>query len=785
MAKNTPKSRRKSAPRRAAPAKAQSAPRRRWLFWLLILALAAGAGLGLYAWRLAASVEERFAGRRWSLPSRVYADSALIYPGQNLDLGAMATRLRDLDYRRVEGPPRKPGEWRQSGSGLEVHLRELNTPNRRREALPLGLTFASGRLAAILRTDTRQELSIAELEPQEVMEFFGPEREMRSLVALKDVSPHLVHAVLAAEDADFYSHSGISPLGMLRALWVNLSHGSVRQGGSTITQQLAKNFFLTPERTLSRKLKELLIALILEAKYDKDTILEIYLNEVYLGQKGSVALGGVAEACEFYFGRAPADLSPDQAALIAGLIRGPNAHSPHRRPQAAKARRDQVLTAMLRHGWLDEAEAALARRRGLDVAPYRPYGRRAPYFLDYVSSQLTELYPPEALASLGLNIYTTLDTQVQAAAEAAITHGLERLEKAYPKLRRKAEKDRLQAAMLVMEPRTGHILAMVGGRDYGQSQFNRAAQARRQPGSTFKPFVYLAGLAEFNPATLLSNQEKTYRFAGQSWTPSNYDDSAGGSFRMRVALTRSLNLPTVDLAMRLGLDRVAETARAFGLRAPADPPPAMALGALEVTPLELGRAYCALAAEGLLPFPLSLKAVVTEAGNVAVRRPVKSDNAAEPVRTWLLTSMLQSVVKEGTARSLRPGFPLAGKTGTSNDYKDAWFAGYTPEFMALVWVGFDDGDSTGLSGASAALPIWAEFIRRAPWLGSGMEFAVPPGVVTQTICAESGQVATALCPHPMAEYFEEGRAPAEYCPLHRPAGLVDRFLKDVKNAFGR
>ncbi|MFZ5584479.1 MAG: PBP1A family penicillin-binding protein [Thermodesulfobacteriota bacterium] len=785
MAKSAPKTKPKSAPRRAAPAKPKARPRRRWPFWLLALALLAGAGLGLYAWRLAVQVEDRFAGRRWSLPSRVYADSALLYPGQNQDLGAVAARLRDLGYRRVEGPPRLPGEWRQTGSGLEVHLRELVTPNRRREALPLSLAFASGRLAAIVRADTRQELPLLELEPQEVMQYFGPERETRSLVALKDVSPHLVHAVLAAEDADFYEHSGVSPLGVLRALWVNLSHGAVRQGGSTITQQLAKNFFLTPERTIARKAKELLIALILESKYDKDTILEIYLNEVYLGQKGSVALGGVAEASEFYFGRSPAELRPEQAALIAGLIRGPNAYNPHRRAEAAKARRDLVLMAMVRHGWLDEAEAALARRRGLELMPYRPYGRRAPYFMDYVSGQLGELYPPEALTSLGLGVYTTLDAQVQAAAEAALTQGLERLEKAHPRLWRKDDQERLQGAVLVMEPRTGHILAMVGGRDYGASQFNRAAQARRQPGSTFKPFVYLAGLEQFNPASLLSNQARTYRLGGQSWSPSNYDGESGGSFRMRAALARSLNLPTVDLAMRLGLDRVAATAQALGLKVPADPPPAMALGALEATPLELGRAYCALAAEGVLPYPLSLKAVTTEGGSVAVRRPVKNENAAEPARAWLVTSMLESVVKEGTARTLKPGFPLAAKTGTSNDFKDAWFVGYTPEFMALVWVGFDDGDSTGLSGAAAAMPIWADLVRRAPWLGSGLDFAPPPGVVTQTVCAESGQVATGLCPHPMAEYFEEGRSPAEYCPLHRPAGLVDRFLKDMRDAFGR
>jgi len=759
---------------------------RRWLTGLLLVALVLAAGLGLYAWRTAAQVEERFAGRRWSLPSRVYSDSALLYPGQNQGQAQLTRRLTDLGYRRVGAAPDAPGEFRQPTSVLlEIYLRDLATPNRQREGFPLRVSFSGGRIAGLNRMDNGQALDLVELEPLEIMQFFGPERETRRLVALKDVSPHLGHAVLAAEDADFYRHSGIDPVGILRALWVNLTHGGIRQGGSTITQQLAKNFFLTPERTIVRKLREMLIALILEAKYDKDTILEIYLNEVYLGQKGSVAIGGVAEGAEFYFGCSPADLTPAQAALLAGLIRGPNVYSPHRHPEAARSRRDLVLEAMAKQGWLDPVELALARRQGLDLAPYRPYHRLAPYFLDYVSRQLGELYPAEALTSLGLGIYTTLEPLAQAAAEEALSAGLERLEKAYPKLRRKDPKAALQGAVLVMEPRTGHILALVGGRDYARSQFNRAAQARRQPGSTFKPWVYLAGLEQFNPSTLLSNQATVYHLDGQRWAPENYDHSSGGSLRMRAALARSLNLPTVDLAMRVGLERVGEVARAFGLEAPRNPPPAMALGALETTPLELGRAYCALAAEGALPAPLSLKAVLAEDRRPLTRRPVTTRQAAEPARVHLVTSMLQSVVTEGTARNLKPGFPLAAKTGTSNDYKDAWFVGYTPEFMALVWVGFDDGDSLGLSGAAAAMPIWSDLVRRCPWLGSGLDFSPPPGVVTQTICADSGQVATSACPHSMAEYYEEGHVPAEYCPQHRPAGAFDQLMKGVRDVFGR
>ncbi len=774
--KDKPRSRRHSSQRPAGRSGL-------WLVLAVLLALALAGGV--YVWLVSADIESRFAGRLWSLPSQVYADTMLLFPGQAYRRSQVQRCLEELGYRRVRGLPRKPGQYRSRPDGLEVFLRRLELPGREREALGLRLAFDSRGIRSMRRLGGGAAPGVVELEPRLVARFFGPEREMRLLVSRRQIPPHLVHAVLAAEDADFYQHPGVDVLGMLRALWVNLRHGGIRQGGSTITQQLAKNYFLTPERTLGRKLKEIVIALVLEGKYDKDTILEIYLNEVYLGQMGSVAVNGVGEAARFYFGRPAELLSVAQAALLAGIIKGPNYYSPYRHPRRALQRRNQVLAAMAKQGWLTPAELKAARAEPLGVRPYRAYHRRAPYFVDYLSRQLRELYPRQALASLGLGIYTTLDLEVQAAAERALRRGLKRLERIRPPKRGVKPAGRLQGAVIVMQPQTGNILALVGGRDYGQSQFNRATQALRQPGSTFKPFVYLAALDEFSPASLLSNQPRTYEAGGRKWQPHNYKPYDARQVSLRTALALSLNIPTVDLAMRVGLERVAAVARSFGFKIPGRPYPALALGALEVRPLELARAYCAFAADGVLPYPLSLHRVTDDKGQVVHRRHVSKKSVTTPAKAYLMCSLLRSVVTQGTARGLARlgvGIPVAGKTGTTDDYRDAWFVGYTPDIVALVWVGFDDGRPTGFSGAGAALPIWAELVKAIPWRTSKRWFTRPPGVVRAPVCAESGQAPTSACPRVKEEVFLEGRAPTEPCPLHRDQNPVGDMLRSLGNA---
>ena len=728
-------------------------------------------GLALYMWHLSTVIDKRFSARRWSMPSRVYSDSMLLYPGQTVNLKLFYEKLNHLDYRDVLKKPELKGEMYRKGSVLDVYLHDLATPSKQREGFPVRIGFSDNQIVSIERMDTNQQVPILELEPEEIMLFFGRERERRQLVSINQVPVYLMYAVLAAEDSRFYQHHGVDPRGILRALYTNIRHGGVRQGGSTLTQQLAKNYFLTPERTLRRKFKEFLMAVIMELMYDKNAIFEIYLNEIYFGQKGSIAIHGVGEASYFYFGKPVQRLSLAEAATIAGLIKGPNQYSPYVNSELCKQRRNAVIRDIYKKGLITKEERDVTIASPVKPVGYTAYGKKAPYFIDYLAGQLPVFYSPEDLASLGLSIYTTIDTQVQMAAERALERGLARLERANPALSRSEPDKKLQGAVIVMQPKTGYILAMAGGRDYSVSQFNRITQARRQPGSAFKPFVYLTGLSEFTPSSLLSNEPKTYEADGKLWQPQNTNPVAENGLRLRTALAKSDNLATVDLAMKVGLTRIVNTAQTFRFSTPMAPQPSLALGAFEVIPLELARAFCTFAADGVQPYPLSMKMVVDEKGKILEQRHLKIKSLISPGEAYIMNSLLRSVVTEGTARSLAwrgITFPVAGKTGTTNNYRDAWFVGYTPDILALVWVGFDDGDSVYAEGAVAALPIWAELMKALPRYTSGSWFRKPPDVVTRIVCSQSGQLAVKnRCPEPLEEIFLKKNVPTKYCPLHR------------------
>ena len=728
-------------------------------------------GLALYMWHLSTVIDKRFSARRWSMPSRVYSDSMLLYPGQTVNLKLFYEKLNHLDYRDVLKKPELKGEMYRKGSVLDVYLHDLATPSKQREGFPVRIVFSDNQIVSIERMDTNQQVPILELEPEEIMLFFGRERERRQLVSINQVPVYLMYAVLAAEDSRFYQHHGVDPRGILRALYTNIRHGGVRQGGSTLTQQLAKNYFLTPERTLRRKFKEFLMAVIMELMYDKNAIFEIYLNEIYFGQKGSIAIHGVGEASYYYFGKPVQRLSLAEAATIAGLIKGPNQYSPYVNSELCKQRRNAVIRDIYKKGLITKEERDVTIASPVKPVGYTAYGKKAPYFIDYLAGQLPIFYSPEDLASLGLSIYTTIDTQVQMAAERALERGLARLERANPALSRSEPDKKLQGAVIVMQPKTGYILAMAGGRDYSVSQFNRITQARRQPGSAFKPFVYLTGLSEFTPSSLLSNEPKTYEADGKLWQPQNTNPVAENGLRLRTALAKSDNLATVDLAMKVGLTRIVNTAQTFRFSTPMAPQPSLALGAFEVIPLELARAFCTFAADGVQPYPLSMKMVVDEKGKILEQRHLKIKSLISPGEAYIMNSLLRSVVTEGTARSLAwrgITFPVAGKTGTTNNYRDAWFVGYTPDILALVWVGFDDGDSVYAEGAVAALPIWAELMKALPRYTSGSWFRKPPDVVTRIVCSQSGQLAVKnRCPEPLEEIFLKKNVPTKYCPLHR------------------
>ena len=757
---------------------------KKFIKYALLIFILVGVALAIYSWYLSAQVEKRFSARRWSIPSTVYSDTTLLYPGQRFDPSLFNEKLVNLGYRRVNHVPSQKGEIRIRPDALDIFLNDLKTPWTQRQGFLVQIGFSENRIGTISRMESGETMPILELEPEEIMQFFGQERERRQLISIEQVPEHLIRAVLAAEDHRFFQHYGVDFRGILRALVTNLRHGSIRQGGSTLTQQLAKNYFLTPARTITRKFKEVILSVVIELKYDKREILEIYLNEIYLGQKGSVAINGIGEASYFYFGKPVKHLTLSQAAIIAGLIKAPNHYSPYRDITRCRSRRDAVLQAMHRWEWITETALQTALKQPIKAVGFIVSDTKAPYFIDYLTEQLNTLYRPQDLSSLGLSVYTTLDSQVQRAAEKALVKGLTRLESSNAKLPREAPEEKLQGAIVVIQPKTGHILALVGGRNYSVSQFNRITQARRQPGSAFKPIVYLSSLSQFTPTSLLSNDPKSYTVNGELWEPQNFEPVTEYTVSLKDALKKSYNLATVDLAMQTGLERIVDMARRFHFSTPIKPYPSLALGAFEVIPIELARAYCVFAAEGVQPFPLSLKGVVDEHDKILEHQHLNIERLITPAEAFVMTRMLQAVVKEGTARSLQwrgVSWPVAGKTGTTNDFRDAWFVGYTPDILALVWVGFDNGDSIEATGAAAALPIWADLMNAIPQHRSETDFNMPKGVEKNLVCSVTGRLAVAGCPEPAEVYFLAGRAPDEHCPLHDKGGFAGKIIKGVKD----
>ncbi len=751
---------------------------------ILLLALFSA---GVYSWHLSGKVSERFSSRRWSIPSKVFTDTMLLYPGQRLDVRLFYEKLKRMGYRQVPERPVRKGEMQLSPNGLNIFLRDLETPWKKRDGFLATIEFSEDTILSMVRHENGEFLPLMETDPEEIMLFFGHERERRRLVSIKQVPEQIIYAVLAAEDSRFFHHWGIDPRGILRALVTNIRHGRIRQGGSTITQQLAKNYFLTPDRSLKRKFQEVLLAFIMEIKYSKEVILEIYLNEIYLGQKGSVAINGIGEAADFYFGKPVQDLSLSEAASIAGLIKAPNNYSPYVNKKACQKRKNLVLASMLKKSWITDDRYQSEKEISVEPVGYTDYGNKAPYFIDYLTRQLEALYQPEDLATLGLSIYTTLDSHVQMAAEKALQYGLRRLENNIPALKRNTPDTKLQGAVVVMQPKTGHILAMVGGRNYSESQFNRISQARRQAGSAFKPFVYVTGLDKFTPISLLSNQPKVYQVDGKDWKPKNFEQGTKEQVTLRRALENSYNLATIDLAMQVGLECIIDTATDFGFSTPFKPYPSLALGAFEVIPLELAHAYCIFAAGGISTFPLALKAVSDENRHLLEQRHLTIERKISPQKAFMINSLLRGVVENGTARSLITSgihWPVAGKTGTTNNYRDAWFIGYTPDILALVWVGFDNGDPIQSTGSSAALPVWVELMHAIPHHISENKFRVPEGIIKRSICDDADDpILSEACSHSYEEYFLQENAPEGPLDQITKSNFFEKLIKGITTIF--
>jgi len=729
------------------------------------------------------SVTSRFGEGIWSLPSKVYSDVLVLRPGDEVGLERVAERLAETGYAAAESLVR-PGQYRRRGLRLEAFLRRVDVPGHDRPALRVALEFDASHVRSI-RDEQGRRLDAVVLEPVLIGSVYGPRQEDRELLHLEEVPQPFLRAVLAAEDARFDRHHGLDLRGITRAAWTNFTSGRIVQGGSTITQQTIKNLYLGQQRTWWRKAREAAMAVILDARYSKAQILEVYLNEVYLGQRGSVAICGVQAASRFYFGRPLDELSLGEQALLAGLIRSPGFYNPFQHPERAAERRAFVLAAMERLGWIDGPQRERAAAEPLRVVDRELALSRAPYAVDWVLSELGELYPRSVLAARGLRIHTTIDPSIQRDAELALKNGLERLEQSFPTLRRQVAERRLQGAVIVTQPETGAILAMVGGRDHGASQFNRATQALRQPGSCFKPFVFAAGFElgmlgrenGLSPASLLEDSPFELVSGGKRWRPENYDNEYRGQVTVRAALEQSLNIPTVRAAQAVGLDAVIDVARACGITSPMSAVPSLALGTAEVTPLELATAYGVFAAGGVRHDPWIIRALTDSKGELLEGREVQPQPGLSQESAFLVGELLRGVFLRGTARSAPAhGFrgEAAGKTGTTDDMRDAWFVGYTDQLLSLVWVGYDDNARTGLTGASGALPIWVDLMRRAD-PHSTLTAARPPDIVSREIDPASGMLARSGCPEVVEEYFVRGMEPQEDCPLHR--GRFQRWLE--------
>ncbi|MCP9440848.1 MAG: PBP1A family penicillin-binding protein [Nitrospira sp.] len=715
-------------------------------------------------------------------PLLIYGAPFMVSPGLDVTGSGLVDRLRQLGYRSVSVSPRAAGDYVVASDSLEIFLHPQ--PESRLPAKIVRLVLVAGKIRELRSMPDGRPIPWVFLEPAVISGMRDGSKQVREWIPLDRIPPRLIDMVLAIEDRRFFSHVGLDPLAIGRALWANLVHGAVVQGGSTLTQQLAKNLYYSPQRTISRKLKELIAAVILELKYSKQEILESYLNEIYLGQFGSVSIYGVGEAARRYFGKSLDELSVEEMAMIVGLIKGPNSYSPMRNVAQATDRRNVVLRRLMEQGIISDEVWEEATKRSVKIVPGRDAVGDAPHFVDYLLREVED-----AVGDLpeGIRIFSTLDPWIQRTAEQVLQQGLVQLETTYPWLKEGGQS--LQGAVVVLEPKTGRIRAMVGGRDYRTSQFNRAAQARRSAGSLLKPFVYLAGFeaartqgaAGLTPATLLDDGPVTLESKGGPWSPKNYDRQYHGQVTVRTALEQSLNIPAVRVAHRTGLAPFLNLLRTFGIATPQPGDLSVALGSSPVSLLEIASAYGGLANGGVMVRPSPVSHIDGETGETVWSRIVDRRQAASPQGTYLVTSLLKGVIDRGTgakARRLGVEGAVAGKTGTTDGYRDAWFVGYTTDLVIGVWVGFDDERPIKLTGAQAALPIWSKLAARLipP---DQPDFPMPEGVVERRIDPQTGQLATAQCPEPITEVFMAGTEPADYCEIHG-GGLWER----LKRAFG-
>ena len=738
-------------------------------------------GVAGYYWIVFSErIDRLLNGEVFTRSAGIYAAPKNLHVGENITIDELVAYLKSAGYvEKLQQAETARGRYKVEGALVVVEPSQDGSVDGRRAFAPLRVQFARGGKSVVSITDTFKGTAYgsAQLEPQLISSVTGTDRAKRKVVGFNDLPPHLVKAITVTEDRSFFEHYGVNFRGIIRALIRRYDSDPnspiSKQGGSSITQQLVKNLLLSPEKSLRRKVAEAYMSIILETRLKKEKIFELYCNQVYLGQQSGFSINGFGEAADAYFAKDVTTLTLPESAFLAGIIRSPNRYNPYRDIETATARRNQVLMSMEETGAISQLESqqAQATPLKLSVIKNRVDTSDAPYFTDFVQNQLTEIIADQDTAQ-HLRIYTTIDMDLQRAAYVAVTKQLAALDKLYAK---RVAPGTLQAALVAMNAKTGEIIAMVGGRDYSQSTLNRATDAMRQPGSVFKPFVYAtalntaydASVRVITPATIYKDEPKTFAFDNQEYSPGNYGDQySNAPVTVRDALVRSLNVVTVDIAMDVTIGRVMNLAARAGLPKVQRAYPAMALGTSEATPLQLASAYTAFASNGTRITPIGINRVTTGDGTTVAAPAGQKNEVVRPEVAFVLTDMLKDVVNRGTAARLGArGFKnvpgktaFAGKTGTS---RDGWFAGYTPNIVCIVWVGFDDGSQLGLKGADSALPIWADFMTAAlnahpEWNG---DWQRPDGVREEQIDTTTGKLATEESVSKRTELFISGTGP--------------------------
>jgi penicillin-binding protein 1B len=743
----------------------------------ILLVIAAGA-ISFYLHRFSGMIDARLSGKFPQSESRIFAAPKRISVGEAITLSQLSSYLQNAGYSTVQSAE-ATGQMVVNGASMDIRP-SANSYFDGKNALRVD--FAHERIAQLRFLDSGDRLFSAEVEPELITGLFGSDREKRRPLSYEELPRTLIDAVLCAEDKRFFDHPGFDPIRILGAAWADLRRGQKAQGASTITMQVARSFFFSTRREWGRKLQETLMALTLEHRFNKARIFELYANEVYLGNRGSFSIHGFGEAAQAYFGKDLRELNLAQTCFLAGIVRAPNRYAfAERRPDRAADARDRTLSVMTENGFISGKQVEAAKAMPLQIVNGTLGASPAGYFVDMIKDDLLDRFSEEELTVQNYRIYTTLDSNLQRAAMASVDWGLKnvdaQLAKTYARWRKKGEAvPSPQAALIALNPRTGEIKALVGGRDYARSQLNHAL-IHRQPGSVFKPFVYAAAFENvleekepvLTPLSAVLDEPTTFIFDGKEYAPDNYGQDFRGAVTLRDALVHSLNVATVKVAEQIGYERVVQFAKRLGVKADIQPTPAVALGAYELTPMDVVASYTAFANYGMRSEPVFLQRVVSAEGGLLENNAFRRKSVLDPRIAYLVTNVLEDVLSRGTGAGVRTrgfGAPAAGKTGTSHD---GWFVGYTTNLLCVVWAGFDDNRELGLPGAASAGPIWAEFMKKAvmlPGFTNTQAFERPEGVISVEIDPETQKLASPGCPAARQEVFIAGTEPTEMCTIH-------------------